>query len=127
MNTLRLMTLVFGAALVLLSMDYALAEAEKKTAKPAKKATTSVHSKRQSAKVDALENRADAFFKTNDADKDGKISHDEYMMPYENRFKSTDTNHDGFLLRTELKQYWQKRRSEHSKKVRKALKKKPSE
>jgi hypothetical protein len=121
------MTLVFGAALVLLSSDYVLAEAEKKTTKPEKKATTSVHSKGQSAKVDSLENKADAFFKTNDADKDGKISHDEYMMPYENRFKNTDTNHDGFLLRAELKQYWQKRRREHAKRTQKALKKKPFE
>jgi Ca2+-binding EF-hand superfamily protein len=120
MKTLRLMTLVFGAALVLLSMHYALAEAEKK-------ARTSVHSKGQPAKADALENRADAFFKTNDINKDGKISHDEYMMRYEERFKSTDTNHDGFLLRAELKQYWQERRREHAKTIQKALKKKPSE
>lgn len=120
MSTLKLMGLVFGVVLVLLSMDCAFAETDKQTAEPAKEATelkkktiiksspTSVKSKGMAVKNDGLDKRVDALFHRVDADKDGKVSHDEYMMPDELFFKNSDSNHDGFLTKEEMQNAWRK-------------------
>ena len=127
MRTLRSMALVFGAVLVLLSMDYSFAEADKQTAEPAKKATesekktvimsspTSMKSKGTVVKIDPLKERADNFFNRIDTDKDGKISHDEFMMPDETFFKTSDSNNDGVLTKEELQNGWKKRMTTESK------------
>jgi Ca2+-binding EF-hand superfamily protein len=127
MSTLTSMALVFGAVLVLLSMDYSFAEVDKQTAESAKKATesekktvimsspTSVKSKGTAVKIDPLKKRVDNFFNRIDTDKDGKISHDEFMMPDENFFKTSDSNNDGVLTKEELQNAWKKRMTTKSK------------
>jgi len=120
MSTLRLTVLVFGAVLVLLTINCAFAETDKQTAEPEKKATESekkpvvisprpVKSKGMAVKNDPLNKRVDALLQRIDTDKDGKVSHDEYMMPDELFFKNNDSNHDGFLTKEELKNAWKKR------------------
>jgi hypothetical protein len=52
---------------------------------------------------DFMEGRANAAFARLDTDKDGKISHDEFMRPYEKEFKETDANNDGFWTKEEYK------------------------
>ena len=47
--------------------------------------------------------RRTAKFDTIDTDNDGKISQAEYMADCEKRFKSLDTNSDGFLTKEEAK------------------------
>ena len=49
-----------------------------------------------------------SYFDAMDTDKDGKISHDEYMAKYEKRFKAMDTNQDGFLTNEECSKAWGK-------------------
>jgi hypothetical protein len=120
MSTLKMMALVFGAVLVLLSMDCAFSEIDKQTAEPEKKGTESenkpvvmspqtVKSKGMAVENDPLNKRVDALLRRIDTDKDGKVSHDEYMMPDELFFKNSDSNHDGFLTKEELKNAWKKR------------------
>lgn len=127
MRTLRSMALVFGAVLVLLSMDYSLAEVDKQAAEPAENATesekktvimsspTPVKSKGTVVETDPLKKRVDNFFTRIDTDKDGKISHDEFMMPDENFFKTSDSNNDGVLTKEELENGWKKRMTTESK------------
>ena len=52
-----------------------------------------------------------------DIDKDGKVSHDEYMAKCEKRFKAMDTNHDGFLTKEECCKTWEKRKEAIKEKV----------
>jgi hypothetical protein len=49
-----------------------------------------------------------SYFDAMDTDKDGKISHDEYMATYEKHFKLMDTNQDGFLTNEEWSKSWGK-------------------
>jgi len=118
MSVLKLMGLVFGVILVLLTMNRVFAEVNKHTSEPEKKAVESEKrtmtvtprpekSKGMAVKNDRLDKRIDALF--HDADKDGKVSHDEYMMPDELFFKNSDTNHDGFLTKEELQNALRKR------------------
>jgi Ca2+-binding EF-hand superfamily protein len=60
----------------------------------------------------------DAFFNELDSDKDGKVSHDEFMVPMEGRFKGIDTNHDGFITREEFEISYKKHREKRMKMMR---------
>ena len=127
MRTLRSMALVLGAVLVLLSMDCSFAEVDKQTAEPAEKATESekktvimsspisVKSKGTDVDGDPLKKRVDNFFNRIDTDKDGKINHDEFMMPDETFFKSSDSDNDGVLTKEELENGWKKKMTTQSK------------
>ncbi len=44
-----------------------------------------------------------AVLKRLDANKDGKVSFEEFVAPMKARFGKLDVNHDGFLDATELK------------------------
>ena len=61
--------------------------------------TTNAFSKKQLNKGEFL----GASFKTFDADKDGKISRDEYLKIHEERFNKFDGNADGYLTEEEVK------------------------
>ena len=61
--------------------------------------TTNVFSKKQLNEKEFL----GASFNTFDADKDGKISRDEYLKFHEKRFKEFDGNADGYLTEEEVK------------------------
>jgi hypothetical protein len=136
MSTLKLMGLVFGVVLVLSTMNCAFAEVDKHTSEPENKATESEEkamtvaprpekSKGMAVKNDRLDKRVDALFHRVDADKDGKVSHDEYMMPDELFFKNSDSNHDGFLTKEELQNAWRKRmRNKQYRMMREQLKEK---
>jgi len=54
----------------------------------------------------ALEKKINTGLNRMDANKDGKISHDEFMAPHEKRFKEDDINNDGFLNKDELRKAW---------------------
>ncbi|MBW2194965.1 MAG: EF-hand domain-containing protein, partial [Deltaproteobacteria bacterium] len=54
----------------------------------------------------ALEKKVNTGLNRMDANKDGKISHDEFMAPHEKRFKEDDINNDGFLNKDELRKAW---------------------
>ena len=136
MSMLKFMALVFGVVLVLLTMNCAFAEVDKHTSEPKKKATESEkktmtvtpgpeESKGMAVKNDRLDKRVDALFHRVDADKDGKVSHDEYMMPDELFFKNSDSNRDGFLTKEELQNAWRKSmRSKRYRMMREQLKQK---
>jgi hypothetical protein len=138
MSTLKLMALVLGVVLVLLTINCAFAEVDKHTSEPEKKATESdkktmtvtprpQKSKGIAVKNDRLDKRVDALFHRVDANKDGKVSHDEYMMPDELFFKNSDSNHDGFLTKEELQNAWRKSmRSKQYRMMREQLKQTPS-
>jgi hypothetical protein len=127
MSKLKLTGFILGVVLVLLTMNCAFAEVDKPTSEPEKKATESEKktmsvtsepekSKGMAIKNDRLDKRVDALFHRVDAEKDGKVSHDEYMMPDELFFKNSDSDHDGFLTKEELQNAW--RKSMRSKKYR---------
>ena len=136
MSALKLMGLVFGVVLVMSTMNCAFAEVDKHTSEQEKKATQPEEkamtvaprpekSKGMAAKHDRLDKRVDALFQRVDADKDGKVSHDEYMMPDELFFKNSDSNHDGFLTKEELQDAWRKRmRNKQYRMMREQLKEK---
>jgi Ca2+-binding EF-hand superfamily protein len=117
---LKTINLFFGAILVVLTMDCVFAEKDKGAVEPGEMATECqkkpvvmtpppVNSKGMAVEDDPLDKRFDALLHRIDADKDGRISHDEYMMPDEVFFKNSDSNHDGFLTKEELKNAWKKR------------------
>ena len=125
MTTLRLMALVFGVALTLLLMDYAFAEpteSEKKATESQKEAINtpppSMELRKKTFEEDRIKKTVDGFFNELDADKDDKVSHDEFMVPMEDRFKGIDSNHDGFITREEFKISFKKHRETRMKMMR---------
>ncbi len=62
-----------------------------------------------------------------DTDRDGKISFDEYMLYHENRFKSIDSDSDGFVTQQETQEAGMKKRTEVREKVIERRKKKRTE
>ncbi len=119
------MTLVFGVALTLLLMDYASAEpteSAKKTTESEKEVinapSPSMELRKKSFQQDRIKKTVDGFFNQLDADKDDKVSHDEFMVPMEDRFKGIDTNHDGFITREEFKISYKKHRETRMKMMR---------
>lgn len=106
MTTLKSMALVLVTALMVLSMDHAFAESEKETT--IMTPSTSMQSNSKAVKEDPFKRTIDAIFDRADADKDGKISHDEYMVPYEKKFKENDVNNDGFITKGECEHIWRR-------------------
>lgn len=51
---------------------------------------------------------ADMFMQQLDADKDGKVSKEEYMKPHNMQFAHMDTNGDGVLDKAEIEAFAQK-------------------
>lgn len=78
MKKLGVIVLVFVGALAMLAVNYAFAQSEAPVGKC------------PHARFDAM-----------DTDKDGKISHDEFMAKCEKRFKAMDANNDGFVSKEE--------------------------
>ena len=92
MTTLRLMALVFGVALTLLLMDYASAEpteSAKKATESQKEAINtpppSMELRKKTFEENRIKKTVDGFFNELDADKDDKVSDDEFMVPMEDR------------------------------------------
>ena len=122
--------LMIMTVLVLLLLDFAYAGMDKKTTDSNKKTAIidspeSVESKGKGAKNDSLKRRIDALFNRIDANRDSKVSHDEYMMPDELFFEKSDSNHDGFLTKEELQNALKKRmRNQRYKMMREQLQQK---
>ena len=57
----------------------------------------------------------DGFFQEMDGNKDNKVSHDEFLVPMEERFKGIDSNHDGFITREEFEISFKKYREKQMK------------
>jgi hypothetical protein len=106
MRSLRLVALIIGVALMPFAIHFALAKSEENAVKETPAASTSAgkaclaqHPK--PTVENFVEGMANAAFARLDADKDGRISHDEFMSPYEKEFKETDANNDGFWTKEE--------------------------
>ena len=61
----------------------------------------------------------DKFFNELDGDKDNKVSLDEFLMPMRSRFKSIDSNQDGFITREEFEISFEKHQKTRMKSMRK--------
>ena len=102
MKRLGMMVLVLLGAVMLLGHNYAL------------------------AKGPHGDMRGKANFDAMDADKDGRISHDEHMAKCEERFKAMDTNEDGFLTREECGKAWQERKEVMKEKMQERRSQRPT-
>ncbi len=69
--------------------------------------------------------KASRWFKSADANKDGKLSNDEFHAKHEKYFVAVDTNKDGMLTPKEIKTYRDKERAKSRKGKKKQGKKKP--
>ncbi len=101
MKNLRLMALIVGVTLIPFTVNFALAESEGNAAKgvPAKASSEGKTLSLQPSgptDEDFIREMAKVTFAEQDHDKDGKISHDEFIAPHEKRFKEIDANNDGF-------------------------------
>lgn len=104
----KLVALVLGVAFTLLSLDCTLAmssESPKKADEIDKKdvgTPSSMGEKAQDVREDMKKASTDKFFSDLDGDKDNKVSLDEFLVPMTNKFKSIDSNQDGFITREEF-------------------------
>ena len=121
----KLVVLVLGFALALLSLDSTLAissESQKQGAETEKKVIGTPPPAKEKMRAN-LENKkkgaADRFFKDLDGDKDNKVSPDEFLAPMKIRFKSIDSNQDGFITREEFENYFEKRQKMRMKSMQK--------
>ena len=125
MRKLELKPLILGVTLALLPGNYALAKSQGDAAKEAPVAVSSpdASSSRRPPQTTAesvVGRIAEGTFGRLDADKDGKVSHDEFMAPYEKQFKEVDANSDGLWMKEEyidcrIKQMGKMRETPHKK------------
>ncbi len=106
MKNLRLMALIVGVTLMLFAVNFALAKSEKNAAKepPAASSPDKIFFP-QSSKDGGegfIREIAKALFTEQDSNKDGKVSHDEFIAPHEKHFKEVDANKDGFWTMEEF-------------------------
>ena len=118
------MALIIGATLMPFAINFALAKSDENALKetPAAASSAGKASSAQRPKPiveDIVKGIANTTFARLDTDKDGKISHDEFMAPYEKEFKETDANNDGFWTKEEYSDF----RIKQIKKIRKKHKK----
>ena len=124
MKSLRLMALILGATLMPFAINFALAKSDENAVKetpPSASSAGQASSARHPKPTveDIVKGIANATFARLDTDKDGKISHDEFMAPYEKEFKETDANNDGFWTNEEYTDF----RVKQMKKIREKHKK----
>lgn len=114
MTTSRLVRLGLGVVLALVWVSCDFAESAKKATESRGEAINTIPPSMESTKKtfeeDRIKKTVDGFFNELDADKDKKVSHDEFMVPMEDRFKGIDSNHDGFITREEFKISFKKHR-----------------
>jgi hypothetical protein len=124
MKNLRVMALIVGGILISFATNVALAKSDSNaanekqpTASSAGKASSEQHPK--AGVEDIVRGIANTAFIRLDTDKDGRVSHDEFMAPYEKEFNETDANKDGFWTKEEYVDFRVKQmkrmREEHKK------------
>jgi Ca2+-binding EF-hand superfamily protein len=118
------MAFLFGVALTLLLMDCASEESTTSAKQATESQKEAINTQppsmelRQKTFEERTKRTVDGFFNQLDVDKDDKVSHDEFMVPMEDRFKGIDTNHDGFITREEFKISYQKYRETRMEMIR---------
>ena len=121
----KLIALVLGVGFTLLSLDCALAVPSESSKKAAELETEiigtppSVDEKRKDIQEKRKKGTTDKFFNELDGDKDNKVSLDEFLMPMRSRFKSIDSNQDGFITREEFEISFEKHQKTRMKSMRK--------
>ena len=121
----KLIALVLVVGFTLLSLDCALAmpsESPQKAAEIEKEiigTPPSVEERRKAIQEKREKGNTDKFFNELDGDKDNKVSLDEFLMPMRSRFKSIDSNQDGFITREEFEISFEKHQKTRMKSMRK--------
>jgi hypothetical protein len=108
---LGITVIIFAFTLALVTSGYSVAKSkgkedqEKSTTVEQEDETTGGKSWKHGQKKGAGK-RVKSHFGYLDTDKDGKISHQEFMAPHENRFINADTDGDGYLTPEEYGKAW---------------------